>query len=280
MHLPIPEQGRWLASVLSGHYRYYAVPDNIEALAAFRKGIVRHWLKALRRRSQRHRLSWQRMRHLADRWLPQPRILHPWPEQRFAASTEAGAQCGSPARWDLCGGRPATAVPTATDDPWIQAYLGLRLECAPFGSVSPPAAARPACPARAPCRETVKVRATERAGDRCGRLRSALALLEQTRAVEVARRWGCDAWRSCGDRQASHPPSAHDLLFAETDHPEGRVLSRATRQGGALLQRAADVADAPVDIDHQPPSPGPAPACHARSSDRPTARRAGARSRT
>jgi group II intron reverse transcriptase/maturase len=88
MHLPIPEQGAWLASVLSGHYRYYAVPDNIEALAAFRKGIVRNWLKTLRRRSQRHRLTWQRMEHLAERWLPQPRILHPWPEQRFAASTQ------------------------------------------------------------------------------------------------------------------------------------------------------------------------------------------------
>ena len=88
MHLPIPEQGRWLASVLSGHYRYYAVPDNIEALAAFRKGIVRHWLKTLRRRSQRHRLTWKRMGHLADQWLPQPRILHPWPEQRFAAITQ------------------------------------------------------------------------------------------------------------------------------------------------------------------------------------------------
>jgi group II intron reverse transcriptase/maturase len=88
MHLPIPEQGRWLASVLSGPYRYYAVPDNNEALAACRTGIVRHWLKTLRRRSQRHRLSWERMRRLADRWLPQPRILHPWPEQRFAAITQ------------------------------------------------------------------------------------------------------------------------------------------------------------------------------------------------
>ena len=88
MHLPIPEQGRWLASVLSGHYRYYAVPDNIEALAAFRYQIVRHWLKSLRRRSQRHRLTWKRMERLADRWLPLPRILHPWPEQRFAAITQ------------------------------------------------------------------------------------------------------------------------------------------------------------------------------------------------
>jgi hypothetical protein len=27
---------------------------------------------------------------------------------------EAGAQCGNSARWDLCGGPPARAVPTAT----------------------------------------------------------------------------------------------------------------------------------------------------------------------
>jgi group II intron reverse transcriptase/maturase len=88
MHLPIPEQGAWLASVLRGHYGYYAVPDNIEALRAFRQGIIRHWLRTLRRRSQRHRLSWQRMDLLADRWLPLPRILHPWPEQRFVAITQ------------------------------------------------------------------------------------------------------------------------------------------------------------------------------------------------
>jgi RNA-directed DNA polymerase len=88
MHLPIPEQGRWLANVLSGHYRYYAVPDNIEAPAAFRYQLIRRWLKTLRRRSQRHRLDWQRMDRLAALWLPPPRILHPWPEQRFAAITQ------------------------------------------------------------------------------------------------------------------------------------------------------------------------------------------------
>jgi RNA-directed DNA polymerase len=88
MHHPVPEQGRWLARVLAGHYNYYAVPDNIEALSAFRYQIVRHWLKSLRRRSQKHRMAWTRMERLADQWLPQPRILHPWPEQRFAAITQ------------------------------------------------------------------------------------------------------------------------------------------------------------------------------------------------
>ena len=61
MHHPIPEQGRWLARVLSGHYNYYAVPDNIEALSDFRYRLIRHWLKSLRRRSQKHRLAWTRM---------------------------------------------------------------------------------------------------------------------------------------------------------------------------------------------------------------------------
>jgi RNA-directed DNA polymerase len=87
-HLPIPEQGRWLARVLQGHYNYYAVPDNSAALTAYRKGLIRHWLKTLRRRSQRTTVTWERMWRLADQWLPQPRILHPWPEQRFAAITQ------------------------------------------------------------------------------------------------------------------------------------------------------------------------------------------------
>ena len=86
-HLPVDEQGRWLASALQGHYQYYAVPDNIAALHAFREQAVRYWFVALRRRSQRTTVTWERMSRLADRWLPQPRILHPWPEQRFHVRT-------------------------------------------------------------------------------------------------------------------------------------------------------------------------------------------------
>ena len=88
-HLPIPDQGRWLASALRGHYNYYAVPDNGASLRGFRWRVTRHWLRALRRRSQRtRRLNWKRMDRLADRWLPQPRILHPWPTHRFDARTQ------------------------------------------------------------------------------------------------------------------------------------------------------------------------------------------------
>ena len=82
-HQPIPEQGRWLASVLRGHYQYYAVPENTKALRAFRHQVVRHWMATLRRRSQRTTVTWERMTRLEARWLPTPRILHPWPEQRF-----------------------------------------------------------------------------------------------------------------------------------------------------------------------------------------------------
>jgi RNA-directed DNA polymerase len=87
-HHPIPEQGRWLASVLAGHCRYYAVPDNINALQAFRDAITWLWLRALRRRSQRSHVTWERMRRIADRWLPRVRIQHPWPTARFDARTQ------------------------------------------------------------------------------------------------------------------------------------------------------------------------------------------------
>ena len=87
-HHPIPEQGRWLASVVRGHLAYYAVPGNSEAIGAFRNQAIRHWFKALRRRSQRTRLTWERMYRLAARWLPPAHILHPYPRVRFDARTQ------------------------------------------------------------------------------------------------------------------------------------------------------------------------------------------------
>jgi group II intron reverse transcriptase/maturase len=88
MHLPVPEQGAWLGSVVRGHLAYFAVPDNNDAIKTFRHQVGWHWLRALRARSQRHSLPWKRMGRLIDRWLPPARITHPWPEQRFAATTQ------------------------------------------------------------------------------------------------------------------------------------------------------------------------------------------------
>jgi RNA-directed DNA polymerase len=85
-HLPVPEQGRWLASVVRGHQAYYAVPGNFDAVNAFRTQVARHWYKALRRRSQRTRLTWLRMNRIVTRWLPHTRVLHPYPSLRFAAT--------------------------------------------------------------------------------------------------------------------------------------------------------------------------------------------------
>jgi hypothetical protein len=84
MHQPIPEQGRWLRQVVAGHFAYFAVPTNGRALQAFRCHVIDLWRRTLRRRSQRNRTTWTRMTRLADDWLPQAKILHPWPNQRFA----------------------------------------------------------------------------------------------------------------------------------------------------------------------------------------------------
>ena len=84
MHAPIPEQGRWLRAVVSGYFQYHAVPTNYRCLQAFRHQVAVAWRRTLRRRSQKDGMNWERMTQLAAAWLPQPRILHPWPEQRFA----------------------------------------------------------------------------------------------------------------------------------------------------------------------------------------------------
>ncbi|HLW29014.1 MAG TPA: group II intron reverse transcriptase/maturase [Kiloniellales bacterium] len=86
MHWPIPKQGKWLRQVVTGHFAYYAVPTNSRALSAFRFYVTDLWRRTLRRRSQRDGFTWERMTKLADAWLPKPRILHPWPNARFAVT--------------------------------------------------------------------------------------------------------------------------------------------------------------------------------------------------
>ena len=84
MHSPLAEQGKWLHQVLRGYCAYHAVPTNLRSLAQFRYRVAATWRRLLGRRSQKSRVNWKRMTQIADEWLPQPRILHPWPDQRFA----------------------------------------------------------------------------------------------------------------------------------------------------------------------------------------------------
>jgi group II intron reverse transcriptase/maturase len=86
-HLPIADQGRWLASVVRGYFAYHAVPTNYRALAAFKREVERHWFRALRRRGQRDRTKWKQLHRLSRRWLPQQCIQHPWPDARFDVKT-------------------------------------------------------------------------------------------------------------------------------------------------------------------------------------------------
>jgi group II intron reverse transcriptase/maturase len=83
-HDPIPEVGRWLASVVQGHMNYYAVPRNYECVATFRNEVIKLWRRALCRRSQKAHVTWTRMSRLARTWLPRVCIVHPYPNQRLA----------------------------------------------------------------------------------------------------------------------------------------------------------------------------------------------------
>jgi group II intron reverse transcriptase/maturase len=87
MHVPIPEQGQWLRSVVAGHIRYFGVPMNGPALRLFRFQVGWLWHRALSRRSQRGRVLWIRMRRLIDRWLPPARVCHPYPLKRLGVIT-------------------------------------------------------------------------------------------------------------------------------------------------------------------------------------------------
>ena len=83
LHEPIPVQGHWLAHVVRGYFAYHAVPGNFRSLETFRHYVKVLWQRTLQRRSQKDRTTWARIAKLADDFLPQPRILHPWPDARF-----------------------------------------------------------------------------------------------------------------------------------------------------------------------------------------------------
>jgi RNA-directed DNA polymerase len=87
MHQPIPEQGKWLQAVVRGHIRYYGVPMNTPALRLFRFQVGWLWHRVLSRRSQNGRVLWDRMRRLLTRWLPLPRVCHPYPLRRMGVVT-------------------------------------------------------------------------------------------------------------------------------------------------------------------------------------------------
>jgi len=88
-HDPVRQTGQWLKSILQGHSNYYAVPGNLDSLGVFRDRLMGQWWRTLRRRSQKHPISWTRILALADRWFPQARVLHPYPAVRFAAKSSA-----------------------------------------------------------------------------------------------------------------------------------------------------------------------------------------------
>lgn len=84
-HWRVVEQHAWLSQVLEGHYRYYGVPSNYRALAQFRQRVSWMWHRSLQRRSQRARWTLPRLRAFEQKFpLPNPRIHHPWPTDRFA----------------------------------------------------------------------------------------------------------------------------------------------------------------------------------------------------
>lgn len=84
-HEPLAKLGDWLGKVVRGYLNYHAIPGNIEQVAVFRSEATKIWYRALKRRSQRCKMTWGTFGKLVDHWLPKARIMHPYPNERFYA---------------------------------------------------------------------------------------------------------------------------------------------------------------------------------------------------
>jgi hypothetical protein len=67
-HEPVSVIGAWLNRVVRGYFNYHAVPTNLLRLDGFRSEVCRSWRHVLLRRSQRHRMCWDRFNRLATRF--------------------------------------------------------------------------------------------------------------------------------------------------------------------------------------------------------------------
>jgi group II intron reverse transcriptase/maturase len=85
MHDTIAEVGQWLNRVVRGYYNYHAIPDNSRRLSAFRFRLAAIWHRVLCRRSQKKRMTWKTFYTVALCWIPNPMVLHPYPDKRFCA---------------------------------------------------------------------------------------------------------------------------------------------------------------------------------------------------
>jgi hypothetical protein len=83
IHQDVYTQGRWLKAVIQGFYNYHAVPGNRFALDGFKTAISKIWLRNLKRRSQKSRMNWKRLTKLIRMFIPQVKIVHPYPNHRL-----------------------------------------------------------------------------------------------------------------------------------------------------------------------------------------------------
>jgi len=76
-HLPICEQQAILSQKVRGHYAYYGITGNVQALTAFLWAVHHAWRKWLDRRNHRRAMPWQRFYRLLKQYpLPPPKIVH------------------------------------------------------------------------------------------------------------------------------------------------------------------------------------------------------------
>ena len=86
MHEPLALVGEWLRKVVPGYYQYHAIPGNLDRLSRLWASVATALADHLAAPEPTWRSPWDRLRRLLDRWIPPPRVLHPYPEARFAAS--------------------------------------------------------------------------------------------------------------------------------------------------------------------------------------------------
>jgi len=84
-HVPLAKQAKTLGQKMAGHFNYYGIRGNSDAISSFAHEVRRLWNKSLGRRSQRARMTWEKFHRLLRRYpLPPARLRHRGRQLRLA----------------------------------------------------------------------------------------------------------------------------------------------------------------------------------------------------
>ncbi len=135
-----PADGRGRAAVEVGHPRLFQLPrtaGNLVGLNSFRLQAISRRSRAIRWRSRRDRMPWERSWLLVSGWIPRAKILHPHLNVRFDSRQLREEPHAVGRHLRICAGASSNRLPYRDGSPSTPRFLPQAADYAPPSRLAP-----------------------------------------------------------------------------------------------------------------------------------------------